>query len=250
VTVTFTAADRSPCEPAHQVTLYAQPQGQPRQQAATGTSDAQGHASFTVTPQTTTVYDAVYSDISGQPPAVTVTVDRTSGTCATGLRLTAPAKASVRTAVPVTGNTSDTGTVTILFRKRGQSAFQARRSLTPAPDGAFSTSFTADDDYRLYASTSRCDSHPLLVQATPTIAGPATARRGSTVTLTVRALPGTTVRVFFHRAGGSGYAQRRSGTASASGIYTASYTADADYRYYALTGPDGRTSSTGLTQAR
>ncbi|MCU1589982.1 MAG: hypothetical protein JWP11_1238 [Frankiales bacterium] len=241
--------------PEHHFTVTARPLGQnsPITTAGHVTTPAgeTESASLTLTPDRGTTYMVTEDGQTySQPPSVGVTVDRTAGSCSGVLDLRAPATARAGSTVAVTGMTSDTSTVSILFRKRGQTAFQVRRSLTPAADGTFSTSFTADDDYRLYAATSRCDSPPVLVPATPTVAGPATAARNRTVKVLVRAAAGVPISLYFHRIGTTGYALARRGTTVANGTYTATYKATADYRYYAVTGPDSRRSNVALTRVR
>lgn len=243
---------RNQPQPARTVTLYARYPDGTQAVVDSGQSDSKGSITFVEHPTITSIYSVKFDN---QGPFShdgynKVTITRTTGSCAGAVSLAAPAALRVGTLVPVTGSTSETGTVTIAFRKRGQSAFQIRRTLTPKPDGTFSTSFLAIDDYRLYASTSRCDSPPLLVQAQPVMSGPATVRRGSPVTLLVRAPQGVPVKVYFHRAGTSGYTARRTGSTDSSGRYATTYLADADYRYYAITGPGTRSSNNGLTQVQ
>ncbi len=153
--------------------------------------------------------------------------------------------------VRIAGVTHDTGPVSILFRKRGEANFQVRRQLSPDADGHFATTYTALNDYRYYAAGDNCDSSRALTQVSPVLSGPAVVRRGSTVTLTVRAPAGSDVRVFFHRAGHPGYAPRRFGVTDVNGLYTTSFTASDDYRYFASVGPEPRRlSNLGLTQVR
>jgi hypothetical protein len=241
--------------PAHDFTVTARPSGQysPITTAGHVTTPAgeTESGSLTVTPDRSTTYMVTEDGQTySQPPSLDVTVDRTAGTCSGVIALQAPATATVGSTVALTGTTSDTSTVTILFRRRGQLAFMNRRALSPLPDGTFATSYQPDDDYRLYASTDRCDSPPVLIQALPIVNGPAATRRNSTVTVRVRAAAGVVVNLYFHRAGTVGYALQRQGSTTAYGTYTTTYRATADYRYYAVTGPGSRRSDTVLTQIR
>jgi hypothetical protein len=212
--------------------------------------------SFLVRPQQTSTYEVLmdgqrlqgYDARRGSYLERTVVVDRSAGSCAGVVQLSGPGSVAIGQSVQLVGRTSGPGPVSVLFRRRGEAAFQVRRSVQPDADGRFRAGYVARDDYRVYASTERCDSAPLLVAVRPVVEGPPTARRDSLVTLTVRTLPGQPVRLAFRRAGERAFVVRRSGTSSASGTWTTTYRADADHRYYAVTGPGTRTSSSGLTQ--
>lgn len=254
-TVTIVVRDE-PCYPdesyPHEVSLFAtrEPYRDPAP-VAHGTTDSTGRFVYVEQVYASTTYYLSTTDgvRRGGTSEARVTVDRTAGSCSNAIRLSSSAAVPIGTAVAVHGASSDTATVSIAFRKRGQSNFSVRRELQPSGDtNSFATVFAADDDYRLYASNGRCDSQPLLVQVQPVIRGPATVRRQSTVQLLVRAPAGVAVKVYFRRSDWTGFAARRTGTADASGRYVTTYVADADYRYYAVTGPDGRTSNSGLTQ--
>lgn len=239
-------------EPPHDIRLFARPQGaEAFEEVAQATTGSDGRFAITQMPATTTTYRVT---LDGRPMnnfgpgSDTVVVDRVSGSCANALTLSAPSTVAVGTLVVVNGSSSDTSTVGIAFRKRGQANFAVRRQVVPQ-QGTFRVSFTADDDYRLFASNERCDSQPILVTAAPVITGPATVRKGSTVTLTVRATPGMPLAVAFRRAGQTSFVVRRTGTAARNGIYTTTYKADADYQYYAAERP-GQQSTRRITQAR
>lgn len=239
----------------HSFTLFQRTADAPYEAVQTVRADGTGRFVFAQErPQATTTYTIGMSRDPVNGPydylAKTVTVGRTLGSCAGAVSLTAPATVPVGGFVRVAGTAPGVETVNVLFRKRGQTVFQVRRTLTPAADGAFSTTFRADDDYRLYAASARCDSPPALVLATPTISGPATAARNSTVTLSVRGAAGQPVKVYFRRAGTTAFVLGRIGTVAANGTYTTTYRATADYRYYAATGPEARRSNWGLTQLR
>lgn len=255
--VRITGARQDLClsrEPAHSVRLYARTQGATAfEEVGQMTTGDDGRFTFTQRPTTTTTYRVTLD--GGEVRAAsetsdTVVIDRVSGSCANALTLYAGTSVSVGSPVLINGNSSDTSTVSISFRKRGQTAFSVRRQAEPAgQQGVFNFYFTVDDDYRLYASNERCDSQPILVTAAPVVTGPATVRKGSTVTLTVRATPGMPLAVAFRREGQTTFAVRRTGTAASNGIYTTTYKADADYQYYAAERP-GQQSERKITQAR
>ena len=248
---------REPCygsEPSHHETLLARAAGSNGEYAAVaeGNTDPQGVTTFTVAPSVSTEYtfDNAPRFNGDYARKATLAVNRYSGSCAGVLTLSGPGTVVTGAAARLEGTAPDTATVNILFRKRGQTAFQVRRAITPRADRTFSVAYIADDDYRLYASGSRCDSPSVLVQATPVITGPASVAKGSTVALLVRAPAGLPVKVYLHRAGTVGYQLARAGTVDSSGRYTATYRATADYRYYSVVGNDRRQSNIGLTQVQ
>lgn len=256
--VTVSGARQDLCmasEPPHDIRLLARPQGaESFQEVARATTGSDGRFSITQRPTTTTTYQVTLDgrpmNNFGSTGPNTVVIDRVSGSCRNALTLYAGTSVSVGSPVLVNGNSSDTSTVSISFRKRGQTAFSVRRQAEPAgQQGVFNVYFTADDDYRLYASKQRCDSQPILVTAAPVITGPATVRKGSTVTLAVRATPGMPLAVAFRRSGQTTFAVRRTGTADSRGVYSTTYKADADYQYYAAERP-GQQSARRITQAR
>ena len=256
VTVTVLVRDE-PCYPdepePHEVQLFAQPDGsRDPHPLARGTTDSSGRFVYVHLASTSTTYYLTTWDGErrGGNSSARLTVDSTSGTCANALQLSAPSAVEVGSQVLVSLSRSDTATATISFRKRGQTSFTVRRVVPSGQQYSdFQTYFKADDDYRIYASTERCDSQPILVTAAPVITGPASVRKGSQVTLTVRATPGMPLAVAFRRSGQTTFAVRRTGTANTSGVYTTTYKADADYQYYAQERP-GQQSAAKVTQAR
>lgn len=254
--VVVSGAHRDLCldtEPSHDVRLLARPSGaETFSELANVVTGDDGRFRFVQHAATTTTFRVV---LDGQEVAVvnsadTVVVDRVSGSCRNAVTLYAPSTVEVSATVQVRGTSSDSSTVSVAFRKRGQTAFTVRRhGIEPAgQQGVFMVAFTVDDDYRLYASNDRCDSPPILVTAAPVIAGPASVRKGSTVTLTVRATPGMPLAVAFRRAGQTTFSIRRTGTANSNGIYTTTYRADDDHQYYAAERP-GQQSIRKTTQA-
>lgn len=212
-----------------------------------GQTDEYGHAQVTATPERDMRYDFVDRPDQGDS---TVTVDRTAGACAGKVTATAtaPASAPAGATSQVTGHSADRQPVTLHLRRRGQTAFTAR-AVHNFTTGDWVGTLPGDDDYRYYVTAYTCDSPVGLLQVHPTISGPTTARTGSTVTLNVHAPAGRGVAVYFRAAGGS-YSLRRTGRSSSSGVFTTTYRADRDYRYYAVSTADYRRSSPGLTRVR
>ncbi len=161
-------------------------------------------------------------------------------------RLTGPADVPAGTDAFLTGRFTPGATVRVAFRPYGGSAFTTRRTLTADAYGFVQTSYRAVVDQRWYATGDGCTSAAGLTRVTPTVSGPATVRRGASVPVVVRGPAGAAVQMWFRSAGGA-YALRRSGRLDAAGTYRTSYVADADQRYYAVTGPDRRVSPPALT---
>ncbi|MCU1691610.1 MAG: hypothetical protein JWM64_701 [Frankiales bacterium] len=215
-------------EPVHDFRLLATPQGGAEREVRA--VRATWFVDETLRPDRTTSYRLFMDGRPLEPfGSATVTVDRVSGSC-TGLVLRGPARAAAGSVVTPSGAAPDTGTVTVLFRRRGEASFTARRTLVPGPDGRISTTFSATDDHRWYASTARCDSAPGLTQAVPVVTGPAVVRRGQTVTLRVLAPVGVRTLLFF-RGPGEPFSPRRTFT----GPGTTTYVATVDQRYYPRT---------------
>jgi hypothetical protein len=164
-------------------------------------------------------------------------------------RLTGEASVPVGTDARLTGRFPAGATVRIWFRPYGGTAFAVRRTLTADAGGNVSTSFRSLVDQRWYATTDQsCTTTPGLTQVKPYVVGPASVRRGATVPVVVHGPAGASVGVWFRRAGGD-YALRRTGRLDGYGVYKTSYAGDADYSYYAVTGPDRRTTTAVLTTA-
>lgn len=241
--------------PEHHFTISARPLGQSSPITTIGqvTTPAGEYtsASLTTTPDHSTTY-LVTEDgqVYSQPPSQDVTVDRTGGSCAGVVTLTAPSAVHLDQDVLLTGQRTDTSTVTVKIRQRARTTYAALPTSAPDGNGRFAAQYRADDDYAVYAAGDRCDSPAVVVPIRTTITGPATARRGSSVALTVTGLPGAPVAVYFHKAGTTGFVRRRATSLSKTGTYTTSYLATSDYRYYAVVGNDHRVSNGGLTQVR
>jgi hypothetical protein len=155
--------------------------------------------------------------------------------------------------VSVTGTADPGAHVGVWFRSAHESAFVQRRTLVAGSNGVWSTSYTATDDYRLYATNGSAQSAVLLEQIAPTVNGPTsrTVRRNSTVAISGTATPGATVTLHFHKAGtaASDYSILRTVSVGSRGSWSRSYLASTDYRYFASL-PNGQVSPTVLAQAR
>jgi hypothetical protein len=256
VTVTVLVRDE-PCYPdesqPHDVQLFAayEPHRDPAP-LARGTTDAAGRFVHVEKASVSVTYYLSVSDNvrRGGNSDARLTVGRTLGSCANALTLYANPTADVGTQVLLHATSSDTSTVSIAFRRRGQTGFSVRRQFSlPNEYASYKTYFTADDDYRIYAFNERCDSPRILVAAAPVVSGPVKVRTGSIVTLSVRATPGMPLELAFRRAGQTTFSVRRTGTANSSGVLTTTYRADADYEYFAQERP-GQRSAARITQAR
>jgi hypothetical protein len=150
-------------------------------------------------------------------------------------------------AVDLTGRVMPNAPVQIWFRQRGQHEFVARRQLAASGDGSFVTSYVANDDYRWYATSGGCTTPAALTQVTPWLTGPAAVARGSVVPITVHGPASASVTLYLRSAAGE-FRLTRSGRLDASGTFRTSYVARADERYYAVTGPDRRQTSSVLTR--
>lgn len=254
-TVTVTVREQ-PCtqEPPHDVTLYtrrADSSGE-TQVVASGRTDDQGQVAFAVQPEVSRDYsdraDFPAGQESGGARTVRITVDSRPADCAGAVSVSGPGVTRAGSAVTLDGSSDVPGEVTVLFRKRGESQFVARRLLRPDAWGRFSTTYVANDDYRYYATASGCASPIALTTVNPAVEAPARAARFAPVSLTVRSVPDVLVQVYFRRAGSTTFELRRTGRTSASGIYRTQYVSAVDHRYYAVTGPNGRVSNVGLTQ--
>jgi hypothetical protein len=164
------------------------------------------------------------------------------------LALASPPTVGVGSAVTVTGQASGDSGVDVWFRRRGESGFIQRRTLSSDQDGNFVFSYTADDDYQYYATSANCTSPVALTATRPTLTGPASVKRNARVTITITAGRSVPIKVYMHKRGTTGYQLARTGTTGTPGQYVTAYRADTDYRYYAVTGPGTRQTNPVLTQ--
>jgi hypothetical protein len=156
------------------------------------------------------------------------------------------------TRVSISGKATPGEKVGIWFHRAGDSGYTQRRTLTSSPAGAWSTSYEALDDYRLYATTRSARSHQILVKVKPVIngAGSRSVRKGTTYTIAGTGIPGAAVTVHFHKAGTApdDFSLLRTVTVSGDGSWSRSYVAAVDYRFFA-TLPNGTRSTTILVKA-
>jgi hypothetical protein len=165
------------------------------------------------------------------------------------VRLSGPASVRVGGPVTLSGAAVGATSVQLSVRPRGATAFRPLR-VVPVSGGRFSTLVVARDDARYSASAGGQIAATLLVQVRPVLEGPTTRvlRRGSTVTVTGRAVPGTPVRLTYLRGGAT--VAVRVVTTSATGAFTRSQVLTGDLRVVA-SGANGRPSDTSvLLQAR
>jgi hypothetical protein len=155
--------------------------------------------------------------------------------------------------VTVAGTATPASSVGVWFHRAGSTGYVQRRTVTASSTGAWSTTYIAGDDYRIYATDGADQTAPILVQVAPTIAGAASqvVRKGSTYTIRGTAIPANTVTVHFHKAGtpASDYSIVRSVPVGGNATWTRPYVASTDYRFFASL-PNGQVSPTVLVQAR
>lgn len=153
--------------------------------------------------------------------------------------------------VHLAGQADPGATVRIYFRRYDQTSFILRRTLVADSAGHVSTTYVADAPYRFYAAAGTvCQTREDHSDLKPGITGPATVRRGSTITLRVVGQPGSTIQVLFRRRGQTQFALRRTGILDATGRYSTTYRADADYRYQVHDQTQYLDGNVGLTQVR
>ena len=232
ITLTGVGNPRSP------VTIYLRQQGQSGYAAlATVTTGDDGRYSRPLAVTRDVSYYAV-SDGTTSP---------TRSTDVTGTTATGPARAGYGATVRVTGWAEPGATVTLWLRRAGATGYASGASTTAAATGAYALSYVADADYAWYASAAGYDSPVRQTTAVPTLTGPATVARATTVTLRGRVAPGAAVTVYRKAQNWTAYARMADLTADATGAFAVRYVGTVDDRYYAVSA--GRTSATGLTRA-
>lgn len=174
------------------------------------------------------------------------------------LRLSGPETADAGTRVAVTGTAVPGTVVRLYFKRRGSTTtspgarpgFTLAREIPVGDDARFDTSYVASDDHRYYAQVGDQVSEPVLTQVRPTFTGAPTrvVRRGSTVTLRGRGLPGTVLTLrFSHPTGGDVVRALR---VRADGTWSRSQVLAADLRVGAQGSNGQRSATTVLLQAR
>lgn len=155
--------------------------------------------------------------------------------------------------VTLSGTATPGCAVGVWFHGAGTTGYTQAATVLANSGGAWSTSYRATNDYRVYATCGSAQSPSVLVQVAPTIAGGSThvVARGSTYTITGTGLPGQTLTVHFHKAGtaSTDYSILRTVPIGSNGSWSRAYVASVDYRFYASL-PNGQVSPTVLVQAR
>ena len=216
--------------------------------ARTGRFGSDGHwaTSFTGTDDHE-LWAAAAGTTSGDRAALTVPV------------VGGPTSTPLGAKVVLTGRARPGDAVVVESRKRGQSAF-GQRTLTADAAGAFSTTYAADDEYEYRPAVGTRVGALHRTTVAPTAAGPAAARRGTTVVLSGTARPGATVQVLFRREDAPGFgvgARRprdlpvfrlgRTLTADAAGRWRTSFVLSGRHSWFARS--DGNASAARTTAA-
>lgn len=121
-------------------------------------------------------------------------------------------------------------------RPVGSTQWTLRATLQTDSYGRASLAYVAARDQVHRVVIGSTTSSSVITRIRPTLAGPASATRGSTVTLGGTGVPGRTVRLYFRRAGTTSYAHRSTVTVRSTGRWSASYVATSTYSYYATSG--------------
>ncbi len=161
-----------------------------------------------------------------------------------------PAFARLNTTVSLSGSAGPNAVVNVWFHKFYTDAYTNRRTLHANGSGQWSTTYQANDDYRYYATSGGRTSTHGLTQVKPFTNGPATVRRGSTVTIVGTTRPNMKLHVWFKTKDVPGYVVRRTLHATNGGRWTTTYVANTDYRYYATNTANPGMSNTVLTQVK
>jgi protocatechuate 3,4-dioxygenase beta subunit len=208
--------------------------------------------------------DRVYTQENGDENVVSITGSTSAGyagkvSLSVGAGVTSVCTisgAATRTAtngrtVTVAGTAAPGAGVGVYFHRANSSGYVKRRTLTASSSGTWSTTYVANDDYRIYATSGTAKSAIVTVLVAPTIAGATTrsAAQGSTYTITGTGIPGATLSVHFHKAGtaSNDYSIVRRVKVGSGGSWSYSFVASVDYRFYA-TLPNSQRSSTVLVQ--
>ncbi|HEX3811716.1 MAG TPA: PQQ-binding-like beta-propeller repeat protein [Mycobacteriales bacterium] len=145
-----------------------------------------------------------------------------------------PAYAYLGHPVTITGTAPAGATVSVWFHRRGASSYVKSRTVRADAFGVWTTTYHADEDYLYYATSGTSTSRPALTRIVSTISGPSHVRAGHKATIRGIGRPRAVLHIWFHRRNAGGYVMRRTVRADAAGHWTTSFTADTDYRYYAV----------------
>ena len=158
-----------------------------------------------------------------------------------------PATATYNAVVHVTGKATPGDTVTLWLHRRGSTGYHGGDSAIAAANGTWSMSFRAGDDYRWYVTSVSGKSRGMLTAVRPSIGAPASATRGTRVTVRGYALPGQQVHVWFRHAGATAWTLGRTLPVNAAGRWTTSFVLTVTISWYAES--RGLRSGVGTTYA-
>ena len=165
-----------------------------------------------------------------------------------GLQLVAPSSvAGGRTAQLAVRGTPGAA-VEVFVAKRGEESATRRGAGVLSSAGSFSTTVRVDDDLSVFAVSGGRATPRTTVRRTPAltgdpravpspvqVSGPTTALAGTPVTVTATGRPGTAVSLWLRGEGAPYATLRREGRFDSAGRFTAGYTADRAYTYFART---------------
>jgi hypothetical protein len=160
--------------------------------------------------------------------------------------LKGPAYAHFGSTVTLTGAATANTNTTVWLHRRGKDGYVAH-TVAVNSFGVWSLRYLASDDYRYHVTTSG-HLHEGLTQIDTTLSGPAHAARNSRVTITGTGRPSTTLNLRFHKQNTVGYTAGRTVQVTGNGLWSSSYVATDDYRYYTTDNTTGKPSNFGLTQ--
>ena len=171
--------------------------------------------------------------------------------------VTVPATAQAGSSVEVVVRGTAGAPVELWIAKGVGSGATRRRDARFGEDGTYTTTFTADADYLLFAVSAGKASPRVETRVTPAradapsaptslgIAGPVTAGEGETVPVVVTGPPGTAITVWFRAHGDPVFTSRRSGRLGDDGTFVTSYVGGRAHDFFAMAGtvtsPDATT---------
>ena len=156
--------------------------------------------------------------------------------------------------VTITGTAADGASVNIYAHQRGTSGYQLADQVKASAKGVFTTGYTADDDYRVYAQIGTAKSNNILIAVAPGVVGALsrTVKKGANYTITGTYLPGEDVTLHFHKQGTAAkdYSIARTVHTNSKGAWSKTYRADVDYRFIVEGDANDTLNGDYLIQAR
>ena len=149
--------------------------------------------------------------------------------------------------------------VQVWFSRRGEGQFTRRRDGVTAADGTFRTSYLANDEYTVFATSGGRSSArvltrvsalpPLMSAPAPKVAvtAPPAVDAGAGVAVVVTGTPGAEVDVWFRRRGVEVWSRLREGVFDAAGKWSTTYVGLDDHEYFATSGGLSSRDVTTLT---